>query len=90
MEKQNDYQIEDYAKDKQDLDMALYYVLDQVQVLEIFNIHIIRYFEHTARGEEVPVALLGGFKPVVLLVEEWIYSESNVNPRSLEEFTEYV
>ena len=35
--------------------------------------------------------LLGsGFKPVVLHVEEWIYNESNVNPRTLEEFTEYV
>ena len=70
--------------------MALYYVLDQVQILEIFNTHLIKYFEHTARGEEVPQKLFGGFKPVVLKVEEWIYGESNVNPRSFEEFSIYV
>ena len=42
--------IADYALEPKDLDMALYYVLDQVSLLEFFTIELLKYFETTAKG----------------------------------------
>ena len=64
--------IADYALNTKDLDMALYYVLDQVGFLEKFNINLIFYFTDLAKSGGAKKNDLGSFTKAVDFVEKWI------------------
>lgn len=72
--KSNDLGIEN-AISIADLDMALYYLLDQVSTLEIFMIGILEYFELKAKGYKIPEDYLGPFLANIHLVENYMKSE---------------
>ena len=69
--KQNDMPITN-ALSKSDLDMALYYVLDQVVPLEHFMVGIIEYYELIASGQTIPKNQFSSYLQLITLVEEWM------------------
>ena len=69
--RQNDLDMSN-AISKKDLDMSLYYFLDQVFILEGFAVGIIRYYEWSFYGKPIPEHHLSGFMPSIELVENWM------------------
>ena len=60
------------AISKKDLDMSLYYFLDQVFILEGLAVGIIEYFEWSHKGLPIPEHHLSGFMPCIETVENWL------------------
>ena len=85
---QNDMDISN-AISKKDLDMALYYFLDQIFVLESFTVGIIRYFEWKASGEPIPENHLRNFMPCIAIVEEWMEIDEHVRHSDSKKRGEY-
>ena len=60
------------AISKKDLDMSLYYFLDQIFILEGLTVGIIQYYEWSYKGLPIPEHHLHGFMPCIETVEDWL------------------
>ena len=74
---QNDMEVTN-AISKKDLDMSLYYFLDQVFVLESLTVGIIHYYEWSFTGKPIPENHLRSFMPMLEIVEEWMKIDEDV------------